>query len=69
MSIFGNKKRADRLETQNAILANRVAELENLCQKKDKAALEIISDGLRHGSSIAGQEMAARKKYLKEKNK
>ena len=48
MSIFGNKKRADRLETQNAILANRVAELENLCQKKDKAALEIISDGLRH---------------------
>ena len=39
-------------------LASRVVELENLCDEKDDYFRETISDGLRHGSSLAGKHMA-----------
>lgn len=66
MGLFGNKKKMDFLQTENEILSERISELEELCEAKDAAAMTIISDSLRHGSSMAGQEMAARKKWLKE---
>ncbi len=47
-------------------LASRVAELENLCDEKDGYFRETISDGLRHGSSLAGKHMADRRQYLNE---
>lgn len=47
-------------------LASRVAELENLCDEKDDYFRETISDGLRHGSSLAGKHMADRRQYLNE---
>ena len=33
---------------------------------KDEFYMQMISDGLRHGSSLAGQQMAYRREYLKE---
>lgn len=47
-------------------LASRVVELENLCDEKDGYFRETISDGLRHGSSLAGKHMADRRHYLNE---
>lgn len=47
-------------------LASRVVELENLCDEKDDYFQETISDGLRHGSSLAGKHMADQRQYLNE---
>lgn len=47
-------------------LASRVVELENLCDEKDDYFRETISDGLRHGSSLAGKHIADRRQYLNE---
>lgn len=47
-------------------LASRVVELENLCDEKDDYFREAISDGLRHGSPLAGKHMADRRQYLNE---
>ena len=47
-------------------LASRVAELERLHDEKDDYFREVISDGLRHGSSLAGKHMADLKQYLNE---
>lgn len=47
-------------------LASRVVELKNLCDEKDDYFRETISDGLRHGSSLAGKHMADRRQYLNE---
>lgn len=47
-------------------LASRVVELENLCEEKDDYFRETISDGLRHGSPLAGKHMADRRQYLNE---
>lgn len=41
--------------------------LVNLCNEKDSFFQEMISDGLRHGSPLAGKHMADRKKYLNGK--
>ena len=48
-------------------LENRVKELETLCNTKDSFFMELMSDGLRKGSSLAGKHMADRKKWLKGK--
>ena len=42
-------------------------DLRNLCSEKDSFFLELISDGLRHGSKLAARHMADRKKYLHRK--
>ena len=60
---------ADDLENERGVsgcLASRVVELEDLCNEKDAYFQEMISDGLRHGSSLAGKHMADRKQYLNE---
>ena len=57
-------------ETEHAVndlLAARVNSLEGLCEEKDAHFKEAISDGLRHGSSLAGKHMADRKEYLSGK--
>lgn len=38
----------------------RIEELVNLCGRKDAVFQEMISDGLRHGSSLAGRHMRER---------
>lgn len=61
MGLFGgNKKKVSQLE-------KRVKELEGLCRDKDSHFMELMADGLRHKSSLAGKHMADRKKYLKGK--
>lgn len=64
-----NAQLADDLEIERGVsdcLASRVVELEDLCDDKDAYFQEMISDGLRHGSSLAGKHMADRKQYLNE---
>lgn len=53
-------ERICELETENE-------RLRDLCEEKDSFFMEMISDGLRHGSSLAGKHMADRNDYLKGK--
>lgn len=45
---------------------SQIKQLKNLVGEKDKHFDQVISDGLRHGSSLAGKHMAE-KKYKKNK--
>ena len=69
MSLFGKKEKKQIQLLQKELVATnkRNRQLENLCAVKDSFFKEMISDGLRHGSSLAGQHMSDRKKYLKGK--
>lgn len=48
--------RIDFLEKENRRLRNR-------CNAKDAYFLELVSDGMRHGSSLAAKHMADYRKY------
>lgn len=61
MGLFGGRDKRDKIKI--GMLERRVKELEDLCEEKDSFFSEMISDGLRHGSSIAGKHMADKKKY------
>lgn len=63
MGLFGNRKKIERLEADNRAKDKRICELENLCIEKDSYFKEMISDGMRHGSSLAGKHMSDLKKY------
>ena len=52
------------LERENRQLKERNRQLKNLCEEKDSFFIELMSDALRHGSSVAAKHMADRKKYL-----
>lgn len=58
MGLFGFKKKGD-----NRILRDRIKQLEDLCEEKDSFFMELMSDGLRHGSSLAAKHMSDRKKF------
>lgn len=55
------------LAKQNAYLRKENRRLHNLCKVKDSYFKELMSDGLRHGSKLAGKHMSDRKKYLNGK--
>lgn len=66
MGIFGlkrDKKRISKLEQENKENIQRIQQLESLCEEKDSYFMELMSDGLRHGSSLAAKHMSDRKKY------
>ena len=69
MGLFSGKKdrQIKSLLQENAALKKRNRELVNLCNEKDSFFSQMISDGLRHGSSLAGKHMSDKKKYLKGK--
>ena len=69
MSLFRRKEKDTIrfLEKKLNDATERINFLENLCEEKDSYFMEMISDGLRHGSSRAGQHMSDRKKYLNGK--
>lgn len=55
---------SNSLERENRELKERNRQLKNLCEGKDSFFIELMSDALRHGSSVAAKHMADRKKYL-----
>ena len=59
MGLFSKKsnERIEYLEKENR-------RLKELCNEKDSYFKEMISDGMRHRSSLAAKHMADRKKYL-----
>ena len=65
MGLFGGRDKRDKIKI--GMLERRVKELEDLCEEKDSFFSAMISDGLRHGSSIAGKHMADKKKYNNKK--
>ena len=69
MSLFGReeKKQIQLLQKQLVAANRRDRQLERLCAEKDSHFMEVISDGLRHGSPLAAKHMADRKKYLNGK--
>lgn len=67
MGIFWSKKKQiSELREENKRLKKRVDVLENLCDEKDEHFKGLMSDGLKHKSSLAAKYMADRKKYLKD---
>ena len=71
MGLFGGNKRVSELEKELKVKDGkikaqdrRIKKLEDLCEEKDSYFMELISDGLRHGSSLAAKHMSDRKKYL-----
>lgn len=62
-----DKKKIARLEKTLAKKNKRIKDLERRSDNKDDFFKAMISDGLRHGSSLAGKHMADRKKYLNGK--
>lgn len=70
MGIFSSKsdkKRIASLEQENKQNRKRLKQLENLCKEKDSFFMELMSDGLRHGSPLAAKHMSDRKKYKQGK--
>lgn len=57
MGLFSLKK-------ENAYLRKENRRLHNLCKEKDSFFMELMADGLRHGSKLAAQHMSDRKKYI-----
>ena len=66
MGIFGRSKDREisRLRAENRAQKERIEDLVRRSDSKDEFFLEMISDGLRHGSSLAAKHMSDRKKYL-----
>ena len=61
MGIFGSKsdkKKISLLEQENKQNRKRIKQLENLCEEKDSFFMELMADGLRHGSSLAAKHMS-----------
>ena len=61
---------------ENVRLGRKIQKLElalsmkdNLCEQKDQCFIELMSDGLRHGSSLAGKHMVERREYLKKERR
>ena len=56
-----------RLSKKDRMIKDLIKEnkrLHRLCAEKDSYFLEMISDGMRHGSPLAARHMADRKKYI-----
>lgn len=62
MGLFNKKK-----DTEIAFLKSENKRLRERGDMKDEYFMELMSDALRHGSSLAGKHMADRKKYLNGK--
>ena len=62
MMKFGrsSKEKIAYLEKENK-------RLKKLCEEKDSFFMELMSDGMRRGSSLAAKHMADRREYLKRK--
>ncbi|MBE6114512.1 MAG: hypothetical protein E7191_05480 [Erysipelotrichaceae bacterium] len=68
LGLFSNKSKNDKAKDREiAYLRKENRRLKKLCHEKDSFFTEMISDGLRHGSSLAGKHMSDRKKYLNGK--
>lgn len=55
------------LAKENAYLRRENRRLHNLCKVKGSYFKELMADGLRDGSKLAGKHMSDRKKYLNGK--
>ncbi len=69
MKLFSSKKdkKIVQLTLENLNLKERIRQLEELCEEKDLHFKEMISDGMRKGSSLAAKHMADRKNFLNRK--
>lgn len=67
--MFGKalKEELSKLKEEDRKKDKRIRDLENLCKEKDSYFIELMSDGMRHGSSLAAKHMRDRKDYLKRK--
>ena len=48
-------------------MRSEVIRLRRLCDEKDSYFMELMADGLRHGSKLAAKHMSDRKKYVNGK--
>ncbi len=64
MGLFGGNKKVSELEKELKVKEREIKRLKDLCEEKDSYFMELMSDGLRHGSPLAAKHMSDRKKYL-----
>lgn len=72
MDLFGNKKLKEensrlkaeirKCKTENSVLRKENSNKEGIIKFLEDLCKELMSDGLRNGSSLAGRYMADRKK-------
>ena len=55
------------IKAENAYLKKENKRLHKLCEEKDSFFMELMADGLRHGSKLAGKHMSDRKKHIQGK--
>lgn len=66
MGLFGSKDKREIQSLKEELRSSkkRIRQLEDLCAEKDSFFMEVISDGMRHGSSLSAKHMSDRKKYI-----
>lgn len=72
MGLFGKSKKDKKIEKlteSNNRKSREIKRLKKLSDEKDAWMSSIASDALRKGSSLGGQVLADKKKYLKNKSK
>lgn len=67
MFLFKNKKELERLKKENKFLKKRIRLMECKSKEHERHFVKIISDGLRHGSSLAAKYMSDRRKQKRGK--
>ena len=66
MKIFRDKK-INAYAKEIAYLRKENQRLHKLCNEKDSYLMELMADGLRHGSKLAAKHMSDRRKYINGK--
>jgi len=70
MGLLDPKDKDEEIENLKYVIRvqeKEIKRLEALCEEKDESFMEMVADGLRHGSALAAKHMKDRNDYLNGK--
>ncbi len=70
MGLLDPKDKDEEIENLKYVIRvqeKEIKRLEELCEEKDEFFIEMVADGLRHGSALAAKHMKDRNDYLNGK--